>query len=41
MAAMQSGSGLSERGDDVIDDILDQYSVVALAHDADHGLGSG
>ena len=38
---IKSGRGLAERGDDVVDDILDQDAVVALAHHADHGLGAG
>src|SRR5882757_10336889 len=32
---------LAERADDVVDDILDQDAVVALAHHANHGLGAG
>jgi hypothetical protein len=36
-----SGSRLPKRGDDVVDDFLDQDAVVALAHHADHGLGAG
>ena len=36
-----SGRGLTERGNDVIDDFLDQHAIVALAHHADHGLRSG
>src|SRR4029077_2854476 len=41
MAAMRSGGGLTERGDDMIDHFLDQDAVVALAHHADYGLGAG
>src|SRR5260370_2480778 len=42
MAAMCSGRrGLDERRDDMVDHFLDQDAVVALAHDADHGLGAG
>ena len=41
MAAMRSGGGLAERGNDAIDHFLDQDAVVALTHHADHGLGAG
>ena len=41
MAAMRSGGGLAERGNDAIDHLLDQDAIVALAHHADHGLGAG
>src|SRR5437879_11922547 len=33
--------GVTERGDDLIDDVLDQDAVVALANHTDHGLGAG
>src|SRR5689334_10214350 len=33
--------GVAERGDDLIDDVLDQQAIVALAHHADHRLGAG
>src|SRR6266566_6670405 len=36
-----SGSRLSERRYDVVDHFLDQETVIALAHHADHGLGAG
>src|ERR1700722_7753961 len=36
-----SGRGLAERGDDVVDDFLDQDAIVTLAHHANHGLGPG
>src|SRR3954451_16903129 len=34
-------SRVAQCGDDVVDHFLDQDAVVALAHDADHGLGAG
>src|SRR5665811_996050 len=33
--------GVAERGDDVIDHFLNQDTVVALAHHANHRLGAG
>src|ERR1700678_259930 len=43
-AAFKCGSrrcGVAQRGDDMIDDFLDQDAVVALAHHANHRFGSG
>src|SRR5260370_3109392 len=39
--AASSGRRLSERGDDGVDDVLDQDAVFAFGHDADHRLGAG
>src|ERR1700694_4283846 len=41
MRIMRSGRGLTERGDDAVDNFLDQDAVIALAHHADHRLGAG
>src|ERR1700757_2284788 len=41
LSKVLSGRRLPQRGDDVVDDFLDQDAVVALAHHADHRLGAG
>src|SRR5437870_1691640 len=33
--------GVAERGNDVVDHFLDQETIVALAHHADHRFGAG
>ena len=36
------GRGLgTQRGADVVDELLDEFAIIPLAHDADDGLGAG